>query len=82
MFYSPNPVKIGHNSLDIVTSCRYLGVQIDNKLTFSNHIKLVTGKIAKSTIQNTSYTKLSISYHSKFVLTIIMHLSTLTFHTV
>ena len=47
--YSPNPVKIGHDSLDIVTSCRYLGVQIDNKLTYSDHIKLVNGKIAKST---------------------------------
>ena len=48
MFYEYflNPVKIGRDSLYIVTSCRYLGVQIDNKSTFSDHMKLVTDIIA------------------------------------
>ena len=70
--YSLNPVKIGHDSLDIVTSCRYLGVQIDNKLTFNDHIKLVTGKISKSTgilykIKHLLPLKVRLDYYYAFI---------------
>ena len=37
------------NHLEYVNSCRYLGIHIDNRLTFSEHINFITGKITIST---------------------------------
>ena len=42
-------VSIGEQNVDIVTSCKYLGVYVDSKLTFKQHITYVTSKIAKNT---------------------------------
>ena len=42
-------IRIGDEGLDMVSSCRYLGVLVDEKLNFSEHISTIVGKIARST---------------------------------
>ena len=44
-----NRIVMDSNHLEYVNSCRYLGIHIDNRLTFSEHINFITGKIARST---------------------------------
>ena len=36
------------SSINIVDSTKYLGVVIDNKLNFKQHIKIMKGKVARS----------------------------------
>ena len=36
------------SSINIVDSAKYLGVVIDNKLNFKQHIKIMKGKVARS----------------------------------
>ena len=44
-----NSIKIGSNKVDIVNSCKFLGILIDDRLSFKNHMKSITGKIARNT---------------------------------
>ena len=65
-------ISIDGSFLDLVTSCRYLGVELDNKLTFAGHIKTITSKIAKSTgifyrIKNLLPLKARIDFYYSFV---------------
>ena len=46
-----NNTNIGFQGASIVpsSSCKYLGVMIDNKLTFRDHINFIVGKVSKHT---------------------------------
>ena len=50
-------VKIGHAKINRVSSTRFLGVEIEEKLTWTNHIKLVERKMSSAifTIRNIRY---------------------------
>ena len=43
-----NSLKIGNSPINIIDSCKFLGVQIDNRLSFKNHVKYVTDKISRN----------------------------------
>ena len=43
------PISVGGKNLEIITTCNYLGVHIDSRLTFKPHIGYVLSKIAKNT---------------------------------
>ena len=47
--YDHDQIKIQLNNKEIklVDSCKFLGINIDSKFTFKNHIQLVLGKISK-----------------------------------
>ena len=44
-----NFIKLGVENLQFSNLCKYLGINMDHKLKFSNHIDGVAGKIARST---------------------------------
>ena len=41
-------LKIGQDKFTLTTNYKFLGLNLDNKLKFSNHIQLVVSKVAKS----------------------------------
>ena len=41
-------LKIGQDKLTLTTNYKFLGIDLDNKLKFNNHIKSVVSKVAKS----------------------------------
>lgn len=43
-----NSIVIDNQCIERVSSIKYLGCHIDNNLTFSNHVKIISSKIAKS----------------------------------
>ena len=43
------PIILNNQILKFTDLCTFLGVILDNRLTFSNHIKFITNKLAKST---------------------------------
>ena len=47
-FNYENSVKLGDNNVNIIDSCKFLGVFIDNKLSFKNHVKYITNKISRN----------------------------------
>ena len=61
-----------NNSIDIVNDVKFLGVHIDRKLNFSNHIKYITGKIARNTgifyrIRSSLPLKARINFYYSFI---------------
>ena len=56
MVFSPRPrqnipkitIKISNQTISQIEECRFLGVMIDNKLSWKAHIKHVSSKVAKS----------------------------------
>ena len=65
-------VSMGDERLDMVTSCKYLGVLVDNKLTFKQHICHVISKISKNTgilyrIRNNIPKKARIDYYYSLI---------------
>ena len=47
--YTNSDIKIGTDNLTFSNSCTFLGIRIDNRLNFSEHISNVSSKIAKAT---------------------------------
>ena len=41
-------LKIGRDKLTLTTNYNFLGIKLDNKLEFNNHIKSIVCKVAKS----------------------------------
>ena len=44
-----NDIKLDDQYLKFTENCMFLGVKLDNKLTFCSHIKYITSKLARST---------------------------------
>ena len=42
-------IRIINNEINPTTCCKYLGVYLDNRLTFKDHIKHINGKISRHT---------------------------------
>ena len=42
-----NDVSIGGSSIKFIDSCRFLGIQLDKSLSFSNHINSVVNKLSR-----------------------------------
>lgn len=40
-------ICLGNTDLNFTSSCRYLGIQLDKSLSFSNHISSIIGKLSK-----------------------------------
>ena len=51
----PEKIKIGSAELDHRTSCKYLGVHIDKKLNFHEHIDYVVKKLKSSAASSTEF---------------------------
>ena len=45
--YEVNPIKLNHETLNFSNCCKFLGVFIDSKLTFKDHISFVASKLPR-----------------------------------
>ena len=41
------PIQLGSDYIERVTSCKFLGVIVDENLTWKNHINLIANKLSK-----------------------------------
>ena len=67
-----SPITVCNENVSFVHQCTYLGIKLDNKLKFLNHIMYVTGKLAKSTgilykIKDNLSTSAKINFYYSFI---------------
>ena len=66
------PIKIENEIVNMVPICKFLGVFIDEKLSFASHIKYITSKIARNTgilykIKNHLPLQARLNYYYSFI---------------